>query len=165
MVDLQMILIDGALLTAAFTVFVLGIMLWKPRLLLQDFPPDLQALIPPKTPQEKRLTNVMSVPLFAILLTALVWTGIRYGVAQGFGALVLHVYLVWQVMNIFDLLVIDGIGMFAVDPANPPYPGTENAKGYRDFGFHLRGYVKGSAMGIVIALVVAAGVWLTLISF
>jgi hypothetical protein len=159
-IDPSLLLIDGTLLTLVFSAVVVGSILWRPRLWLQDFPADLQALMPPKTDEEKRLTILIAVPFFAILFGGLGLTAARYGTANGFLPMLLHVYLAWQIVNTFDLLVIDWGGMLLIDPQRPPFPGTEGAKGYRDFGFHLRGWVKGSLMGVVLAAVTAGVVWL-----
>ena len=91
-------------------------------------------MLPPKTDEEKRLTRLIAVPFFVILFGGLGLTAARYGTANGFGAMILHVYLVWQIVNLIDLVVIDWGGMMLVDPQHPPFPGTEGAKGYRDFG-------------------------------
>jgi hypothetical protein len=159
MIDASQILIDGTLLTVVFSVFVIGSMLWNPRLWLQDFPADLQALMPPKTETEKRQTMLMAAPFFIILFGGLALTGARYGTEHGFGWLAVHIYLAWQVVNVFDLIVIDWGGMHLVDPQHPPFPGTEGAAGYRDYRFHFVGFIKGSVMGIVIAAVTAGALW------
>ena len=159
MVNTQLILIDGTLLTLFFSVFVVGSIIWNPRLWLQDFPADIQAMIPSKTDEEKRQTLIMSIPFFVILFGGFGITAARYGDENGFWALVLHIYLIWQVINVFDLLIIDWCGMMLVDPMNPPLPGTEGAKGYRNFAFHLIGFIKGSVMGVVMALVTAGVVY------
>lgn len=160
MVDTSLLLIDGTLLALVFAAFVVGSLVWKPRLWLQDFPADIQAMIPPKTATEQRQTVLLAVPFFALLFGGLGLTAARYGTGEGFGALLLHVYLVWQIVNLFDLLVIDWGGMQFVDPLNPPFPGTEGAHGYRDYRFHLVGFVRGSVMGLVLALIVSGAVWL-----
>lgn len=63
-------------------------------------------------------------------------------------------------MNLFDLVVIDWMGMHLIDPQNPPFPGAEGTHGYRDYRFHFIGFLRGSIMGIVLALIVSGIVWL-----
>lgn len=159
MLNLQLLFTDGILLTIIFSVFVVGTLFWKPRMWLHDFPADIQALIPPKTDHEKRLTIYMAIPFFIILFAGLALTAYRYGSANGFLAMAVHVYLVWQIVNLIDLLIIDWCGMMLIDPTNPPFPGTEGAKGYRDFRFHFIGFIKGSVMGIVLALMITGVVF------
>lgn len=162
MINLQLLLIHGVILSVVFSVFVVGTLLWKPRLWLQDFPSDLQAKIPPKTDAEKRLTRWLGVVFLVILFGGLGLAAAAYGTTNGFLGLFVHVYLVWQFINLVDLLVIDLGGMHLVDPQNPPFPGTEGAKGYRDYRFHFVGFLKGSIMGLVLALIISGVVWLLL---
>jgi hypothetical protein len=159
MLNLQLLVTDGILLTIIFSVFVVCTLIWKPRLWMHDFPADIQALMPPKTDREKRQTTLMAIPFFVLLFGGLGLTAARYGTAYGFLAMALHVYLVWQVVNIVDLVILDWGGMMLIDPMHPPIAGTEGAKGYRDFRFHFIGFIKGSVMGIVFALIVAGVVY------
>ena len=159
MLNIQLLLTDGLLLTVIFSVVVVGTIVWKPRLWMHDFPADIQALMPPKTELEKRQTIMMAIPFFILLFGGLGLTAVRYGTVNGFFAMVLHIYLVWQIVNVFDLVIIDWCGMMLIDPLNPPFANTEGAKGYRDFGFHFFGFIKGSVMGIVLALIIGGVVF------
>lgn len=162
MINYSLLLTDGMLVTLVFTLFVGGTMYWKPRLWLQDFPKDIQALIPPKTPEEKRLTSLIAIPWFMIFFGSFVFTSTRFRTEHGFLWMLIHTYLVWQIVNLFDLVVIDWVGMNFINPDKPPFPGTERAKGYRDYKFHFIGFLKGSVIGLVISLVVCAVVWLVI---
>jgi hypothetical protein len=160
MINTSLILMDGVILSVLFGVYVGGTLLWKPRIWLHDFPLDIQALTPPKTDQEKRLSTLLTIPFFILLFGGLGLTAARYGTAHGFLGMVLHVYLIWQMINLFDLVVLDwGMSMHLVDPQNPPFPGTEGAKGYRDYQFYFVGFLKGCVIGIVLVLIVSGIVW------
>jgi hypothetical protein len=160
MINTSLLLTDGVIITLLFTVYVVGTLVWKPRIWLHDFPADLQALMQPKTDQEKRLTRLLAIPFFILLFGGFGLTAARYGTTHGFMGMLLHVYLIWQMINIFDLVVIDWGGMHLINPQNPPYPGTEGAKGYRDYRFHFIGFLRGSVMGIVLALIISGIVWM-----
>ena len=64
MLNTGLILTDGIVLSIVFAVFVVGTLIWKPRMWLQDFPADIQAMIPPKTDAEKRLTILFAISVF-----------------------------------------------------------------------------------------------------
>ena len=162
MINLRLLLVDGSILTAVFAVFVVGTIVWKPRMWLHDFPEDIQALAPPKTAEEKHLTMWVAVPWFVILLGGFTIAGMRYGTTNGYWALLLHLYLIWQIINLFDLVILDWAGMHLIDPQNPPFPGTEGAKGYRDYWFHFVGFLKGSVLGVVLVVLVSIPVWIFL---
>jgi len=159
MIDVRLLLLDGSILTAVFAAFVVGSMLWKPRMWLHDFPADIQARVPPKTEEERRLTKRFAVPFFVVLLAGFAIPGLRYGAANGFWGLALHLYLIRQMITPCALVVLDWGGMHLIDPRRPPLAGTEGAKGYRDYGFHFVGFLKGSVMGVALALAVAVPVW------
>lgn len=160
MINVSLLLGDGLILCIIFCVIVGGSLWWNPRLWLQDFPPDIKAAIPPKTPQEQRQTVLLGLIFLPAFFGGLAWTGMRYGTDNGFLWLVVHVYLMFQIVALFDLIVIDWMGMYIVDPENPPYPGTEGAKGYRDFLFHFKGHLRGSIMALIFAPVISGIVWL-----
>jgi hypothetical protein len=159
MVFVERVLIDGLVLSAVFTVFVVGSLLWNYRLWIQDFPPDIRDMVPPKTAREKRLTAYLAAPMFLIVLggplVSLLLVESQLGGQLRFLTAWLHAYLVWQVVNVWDWLVIDWIGLSLIDPHKPPIPGTEGAAGYRNYRIHFIGFIKGSVVGIVIAAVPA----------
>jgi hypothetical protein len=57
--------IPASLLLSAI-IFVMGRV--NPRLMLQDYPKDVQAAVPPKTDQEKQQTLYWSLPFWVCLL-------------------------------------------------------------------------------------------------
>lgn len=151
MVSFDRILIDGLMLSAAFSVFVVSSLLINFRLWIQDLPPDIRSMVPPKTAEEKRKTVWLAIPLFVLVIGGPVVSIVMTQASDfnySYPAAWLHAYLLWQVVNVWDLVVIDWIGSLFVNPAKPPIPGTEGAKGYRDYRFHFVGFLKGSAMGI-----------------
>jgi hypothetical protein len=147
--------IDLAILIAVFTAFVLGTLLWKPRIWLHDFPADIQALAAPKTPAEERLTKLLGIPfmlLFFGLPLLLAWDlKSIFGADYSFLNAWLYGYALFFGVNLWDLIVLDWIGFALVDPQNPPFPGTEGARGYRDYAFHFYGFLKGCLIGLVFA--------------
>lgn len=153
------LLLDSIIVILAFSVFVVGTLVWKPRLWIQDFPADLQAMLGPKTAEEKRLTALIALPFFALFfgLPLLLGWDLKTTMGSDFSFVMawLYGYGMFFIVNLWDLVVIDWIGTSLVDPQNPPFPGTEGAAGYRDYAFHFRGFLKGCAMGIVFATVFA----------
>jgi hypothetical protein len=141
-------------------VFVLFTMRINPRLWLQDFPADIQALVPPKTRAEQRQTIIWGIPLVALFVgipLASTWLlKDQHGGELPFLVACGHAYGVFVVANLFDLLIIDWLGFALTDPQRPPFPGTEGAAGYRDYAFHARGFLKGMLIGVVFALPVGA---------
>ena len=152
--------IDMAILIAFFTIFVVGTLRWKPRLWLQDFPADIQAMAGPKTPAEKRLTQMVGVPFFLLFFGLPLLLGwdlkAALGVRFSFLSAWLYGYVLFFGVNLWDLVVIDWLGSLLVDPQNPPIAGTAGAKGYRDYAFHFYAFLRGCVLAIVFATFFAA---------
>ena len=160
MIAFNRVLIDGFILSVIFTAYVFGTLKWNYRLWIQDFPADIRAMVPPKSDREKRMTVYMAIPLFLIILAGPLVSLLLVKSASGadltFLRAWLHAYLVWEFVNLWDWLIIDWGYLLFVNPAKPPIPGTEGARGYRDYAFHFYGFLKGSVGGIVLALPPAA---------
>lgn len=72
---IKRIVIDGAVLTTiAASVLVLTLYI-NPRIALSDYPPDVQAAVPPRTRKELRQGTLLSIPfLLAALAVPLIST-------------------------------------------------------------------------------------------
>lgn len=125
-----------------------------PRVWLHSLPADIQAMAAPKTEREKRLTGVMGI--FVLLAffgvpIVLTWrlnaeSGGSLSVAQIF----LYLYGVWMVVNAWDLVGIDWLYAALVNPDKPPIAGTVGAKGYKDYRFHFKGFLKASVFSLIL---------------
>ncbi len=148
-------LLDLLIATVVFTILVVGSLRWKPRIWLHDLPADIQALAAPKTAAEKRLTMIFGVPLIILFLglpLLLTWgLKARLGADFSFFSAWIYVYGLFFGVNLWDLVVLDWIGMSLVDPQHPPIAGTEGAAGWRNYAFHFYGFLKGCALGLVFA--------------
>lgn len=159
MLPIREFLTDLAITTAVFTVFVVGTILWKPRIWLHDFPADIQAMVPPKTAQEQRLTNLLGVPFFLLFfglpLLLMLDLPTTLGADFSFFTAWLYVFGLFFGVNLWDLLALDWLGFSLVDPQNPPLKGSEGAAGWRDYMFHFVGFLKGCVISAVGALLVS----------
>jgi hypothetical protein len=61
----------------------------------------------------------------------------------------------FSAVNLFDLIVLDFL-WFAYSP-NAVIPGTEDLKAeYKKPGYHLKGFIRGCAIGLIVAAIAAA---------
>jgi hypothetical protein len=159
MFSLTQFLLDILILIVVFSAYVIITIRWKPRLWLHDFPADIQALALPKTAEEKRLTNLMAVPLLVLffgLPIFMLWRlKATLGASFNFGVAWLYAYALFFSINLWDLVILDWIGTSLIDPQHPPVVGTEGAAGWRDYAFHFRGFLKGCVFGLVFATIEA----------
>jgi len=162
--SLNRLLADGLTACIPFSVVVWASFLSMPRLWLHSLPPDIQAMAPAKTAAERRMTGVMGALVLASFFgvpIALTWR-LHAGLSGGltFGEAFTHLYGVWMIVNLWDLLLIDWPYAYFVDPRRPPIPGTVGALGYKDYGFHAKAFLKASVFSL--AIIVPAALLISL---
>lgn len=166
MLDFNKILIDGGILTAAFTMLVLIAGMFMPRSFLnkEDVPADILAAVPPKTEAEKRKSLLVIIPLFIILIGGSLYSTYTFGRASGAGflALYLHALSIILMIATFDLVFIDWLILNTITPKWAVYPGTEGFAGYKNYGFHGRAHLKALPMQLIGAAICAGIVLLLL---
>lgn len=151
---------DGLIAIVPFSLVVWASFLWMPRMWLHALPADIQSRVPPKTAVERRMTGYVGpIVLLAFFGApiALTWR-LHHEVPGGLSYLAsfAHLYGVWMIVNLWDLVGIDWPYAWIVDPAHPPIAGTENAPGWKDYAFHARAFAKASVFGLAIIVPAAA---------
>jgi hypothetical protein len=154
-------LLHGSLICIPFTLFVILSFTWTPRLWLHSLPEDIQQMVPPKSRQEVQWTRYVLLPLFVLILPGLSIASAIYlseieKLNMSFSMLLMHLYLIWMTVHLWDLLIIDGLYLLFMNPGRPPIPGTENAKGWKDYGFHVKAFMKASIFSALFVVPVAA---------
>jgi hypothetical protein len=155
--DIAKVLTDGFILSALSTLLILVSIRISPRLWLQDYPKDIQALVPPKTAQEQRQGLIFGIPFLLLLIGFPLFS--TYSVAQqvmgeiSFFVLFLHAFGVAFVFNLVDLLIIDLLVFCMITPRFIIIPGSEGAAGYKDYMFHFRGFLIGTVFSGIVGLI------------
>src|SRR5215217_7039814 len=127
--SLGSILAEGLLLSLLLSLIVLVSIRFNPRLWLQDAPPEMQALVAPMTPTEKRQKKIVAA--FVLGLPVLIlWLSITRLHADSVGspsvaAVFLDAFGVLMVFNLFDLLILDYLLLMIIKPKFAIIPGTE----------------------------------------
>jgi hypothetical protein len=155
--SLQRILVDGTLLSLTMGILILGSLRYNPRLWLQDYPKEMRAKVPPLTPQEKRQQWLLVIPFFLIMIGLPLGSTYLLRMQNGgtipFLTAYLNTALVLNIFNLFDAVVLDILIFTLMKPKFAALPGTEGMEYlYRDWGMHLRNYLK----GIVVCAVLSA---------
>jgi hypothetical protein len=158
------IIIDGTILSVLASLYLIAVLRFNPRLFLQDYPADIQAHVLPKTEEEKRQSLIVGIP-FLILLAVVPFVStltLKYqgGRDVSFLQLFLNAFGVVLIFNLVDLLLLDWLMFCTITPRFVVIPGTEGMAGYKDYVYHLRASLVGTALCIVAGLVIAGVVWL-----
>jgi len=159
MLNITRIIVDGAILSVLASLFIIVTLRLNPRIWLQDYPKDVQAKVPPKTPQEKHLSLVLGIP-FLLLLVAIPFVSfltMKYQ-TQGqipFWVLFINSFSVAFIFNLVDWLILDWLMFCTITPGFLVITGTEGMAGYKDYLFHFRGFLIGSVLSAIAGLVIA----------
>ena len=158
--DVSRTILDGLILSVLASIFIVITMRLKPRIWLQDYPDDIQALVPPKTEEEKRVSLVLGIPflilLFAVPFVSTLALKSRHQGDVSFLLLAANAFGVAFVFNVVDWLVLDWLMFCTLTPRFVVIPGTEGAEGYKNYWFHFRGFLIGTVFSAVAGLVIGA---------
>jgi hypothetical protein len=157
------LIIHALIYIALASLLLLGLVLYNPRLMLQDYPPAIKATVPPKTERENKLSTWLGLPFLLVLLVYPVYATFLYqsrsGGQAGFLSLWLYAFLIAFAFNVWDWLVLDWLVFCTITPKQFVIPGSEGHPAYKDYAFHFRGFLVGTvfsaALGLIVAGVVA----------
>lgn len=159
-VILTRILVDGGILTAIVGVVLVGVMYFKPRIALSDYPTDVKAAVPPRTKKELQLGILISIPLllvFVALPLYSVWlVKQQSGGILTYGMAFVTLFGEYFLLSMFDLLVLDMWMFYTWTPKFVVLPGTEGMAGYKDYRPHLKAQLtKGNLLLAIFSAVLA----------
>ena len=149
----MILVIESIVLCLLFTLMVY-LMSRDPIRTLYNYPPKIQERVrslevyKDRIPTQKnKVTSKIGASFLFVLLLSLILRYVngytRFFQAFGYG------FLLWTVVNLWDALVLD-ILWFCHDPYFV-IPGTEDmVSDYHDYGFHLKGFVAGEAIALVV---------------
>jgi hypothetical protein len=151
--------IYGAILGGVVFPLVLGVSWLNPEIMLNDYPRDIRVKHGPMSARSKRQRVPVALLFIALLLGIVVVSFQRlYRVAGGdisFLQAVVHLFVMFSVFNLLDWLVLDWFIVVTLCPRFIILPGTEGLAGYKDYGFHFRGFVIGIGITAVTCVPVA----------
>jgi hypothetical protein len=149
------ILAYGAPYTVTLLALLLAMLRQNPRLLLQDYPKDVRAAVPAKTPAEKRASLYWSAAFLFVLLAFPIAAALASRAAH---RNTLEIFLsasgVAFLFNLADLLILDWLVVCTITPRFVLIPGTEGMAGYKDYGMHLRAFLIGTVFSAILGLLI-----------
>lgn len=108
-----------------------------------------------KTEKGHILKKLIAVFAFIVLLAVVAY----FSGARNFQTAFRHVFCLFMAVNLFDVIVLD-IGVFC-HSKKLRIAGTEDMdREYKNYGFHVKGAVKGMVLGLVISLLSAGIVFM-----
>lgn len=153
-------LLYGAILSGVVFTLILGLVKINPEIMLNDYPPDIQAKYGPMSERSKRQRIPVAILVIAVMvgIVTLSFRGVR-GDPQGdllFLPAFLHLFVMFSVFNLLDWLILDWLIIVTIRPGFMILPGTEGMAGYGDYWIHFRGFLIGVVITTVTSVLVAA---------
>ena len=152
----MILVLECIALCIIFTLIILPAQYKDPLVMIMSYPPEIIKRVE-QLPQyagciKERKKKHISKKIFGIFFFAIVLAIISYlSGCRTFAASFFHVFMLFFVVNIYDLLVLDW-GIFC-HSKKLRIPGTEDMeKEYTDYLFHVKGACIGIALGLVVAL-------------
>ncbi len=154
---LTRILVDGGILTTVVSIILVGMLYFKPRLALADYPPDVRAAVPPRTKQELQLGIILTIPMLVLLVFVpfySVWLAKQAnGQVLTYGMAFVIIFGEYFLFSMFDLIVLDIFMFYSWTPKFLILPGTAGFAGYKNWKPHVKAQL---TQGNLIILIVSA---------
>jgi len=149
----------GAILSGVLFTLTLAIVWINPEIMLNDYPPDIQAKYGPMSDRSKRQRIPVAI-FFVVVLFGIVvqsFMGVRRNIGDDIPFLTafVHLFVMFTVFNVLDWLILDWLIVVTIRPRFMILPGTEGLAGYADYWFHFRGFLIGSVITFFTSLLVA----------
>jgi hypothetical protein len=161
MFDFTLFISLSGLYVALATIFLLFLAIYNPRLMLQDYPPDIQEIVPPKTDAEKQQSLWLGLPVLLILFIFPIYATFAFqtqsGGEAGFLSLWVFAFGIAFAFNLWDWLVLDWLLFCTLTPKRFVISVSESHPAYKDYFFYFRGFLIGTVFSAVMGLI-AAGI-------
>ena len=148
--------IECVVLCVIFTLIILPAQYKDPMVMIMSYPPNVIKRVEQlpqyagciKQKEKKHISKkIFGLFFFAVLLAIVAYfSGCREFVDTFF-----HVFMLFFVVNIYDMVVLDWV--IFCHSKKLRIPGTEDMdKDYTDYFFHVKGAIKGTVLGIIVAI-------------
>lgn len=152
--------IQSIIICAVFSLLIYLLGRKDPIKAIMSYPPAIRKRVE-NLPQYKNtihkekknhiLKKLISIPLFVAFIAFLSWIA----GARTFESAFIHSFLLFLIVNLWDLIVLDWI--WFCNSKRAIIPGTEDmTSAYKEKLFHLRGFTIGLAIGLVVSFLAAS---------
>lgn len=148
------------LLYAFFLIAIVTVsQFYNPRLWLNDYPKEIQDMVPQMSKQEKTIKGLIGIPFLLIMFGYPVFSTYALKLSMGSSFTILiaffNMLIICSIFNLFDLLILDWLIFCFINPKYLTLKGTAGSKAYKDYGFHLRAARKGFRITVLVSAIVS----------
>lgn len=152
----MILIVECIVLCIIFTLIILPAQYKDPISMIMSYPPNVIKRVE-QLPQyegciKEREKKHMSKKIFGVFFFSVLLAIVAYfSGCSGFVDTFFHVFMLFFVVNLYDMLVLDW-GIFC-HSKKLRIPGTEDMdKDYKDYLFHAKGAMKGTVIGMIVAI-------------
>lgn len=158
-IDWPLLLRDGAILSVAASAWVMASLRYNPRLFLRHYPKEIREAAQPLTVAERGTSKLIGLPFLLMLAGVPIWSVLTFANEHPraiFLDSAFHGFGVAMVFNLVDLIILDLIWLGAMRPRWAMIPGTESIMFRFNVSDHLRGFVVGTVLAVILGSIAAA---------
>jgi hypothetical protein len=151
MTSIKTLLFTGIIYNLLTSAVLMLLVHANPRYMMQDYPPQITAHIPPRTREEKKAELIYGFPFLFILAgfpLVLEFVG-KFSFQQSFLQIGFQIFVLVFSFNLVDLLILDWLVFCTLTPRFMVLPVTEGNPGYKNYCFHFISFLKGSLFSVI----------------
>lgn len=150
-------LIEGLIVGIALCGWIAVILKVNPRFEMKSYPDAIVKAVAPQTKEERRGFLFMALPVLILVTAYMIFSVYSdyFNTSTPYLILYLHSFIILMVWNALDLVVFDWLLFCKINPAFMVMPGTKDNPAYKDYKYHFIGFMKGTVLAAVAALVVS----------
>jgi hypothetical protein len=154
----------GVIMSAVLTILIVASLMVNKEVWLQDYPPDVKARWGPISEKAKRQRYLFVIPVFGVMIAAMVYTVTRLemvlGTQPSFLVVFASIVIVFAIFNLVDAVIIDFLILMVLWPGLGVLPGTAGMAGYKDPRLWTVNLLKGFALAPIVGALVAGVTYL-----
>lgn len=143
---------EGLIYAIVLSAIVTITQLFNPRLWLNDYPKEIQNMVPENTKEEKLVKGLIGIPFLLIMFGYPIYSTYALKISMGPSFTIpiafFNMFMICSIFNLFDLLILDWLIFCRINPKYLVLKGTDGSKAYKDYEFHLRAARKGFRISV-----------------
>ena len=148
----------GLIMSVVLTPLLGASLYVNPEMWINDYPPDIREAVGPMSEGTRLQATVAASVILPIMIGVPIYSLVslkRQRPHLSFRSAFLSTFIVGNVFNLYDLVILDWLIFIVLQPEFVVIPGTEGMDGYRDYFFHFMESTKGLAGVTIVSLVFA----------
>ena len=147
----------GLILGALLSVLLIASLRWNASMWVGDYPEDIQTVFGEMSSKTQKQRNLVAILFLGSIVSVLILSlnALAAQTEATFWIVFVHSTVLVAVFNLIDLILLDWLFFVYIQPDFIILPGTVGLAGYKDYGFHFRGWLVGNLFSLTFGLITA----------